>query len=387
MPPKLLPHVEDSSRLALLGRLEANGKLSPDFLILLAGSTIIATLGLFQNSPAVIIGAMIIAPLMRPLVCLSLATITADVKLLIRSVFTLIVGTILGMSIAGTMAVFLKSLELTPEILGRTQPTLLDLGVALAAGAIGAYCQTDQKLADTLAGVAIAVALVPPLSVIGIGLAFGNLTVASGAALLYATNLVGITIAGALIFLFKGYSPLQVARTGLYISLAFILLLTVPLALSMRELILQNLISTKVRNILKEKTVTFRGIQLREIQVRRSRTPMQVNATVLSSDEPITSKQVKLVQDLLIREIGIPIEFKLRIIAAREVTAIEVTSEGEARIQTPLGNDTLILQPGSTSTTLKSTSPSSDKQPTPNPQVPLDDVIQKQTDNIQMVCP
>lgn len=343
MPNSFIPHVEDSSRLALLKRLEENGRLSSDFIILLAGSTIIATLGLFQNSPAVIIGAMIIAPLMRPLVCLSLTSITADIKLLSRSVMTLIAGSVIGMSIAGSMALLLKSLELTPEILSRTQPTLLDLGVALAAGTIGAFCQTDKKLADTLAGVAISVALVPPLSVVGIGLAMGNLSVAAGAALLYATNLVGITIAGALVFLLKGYSQLHVARNGLYISAAFILLLIVPLALSMRELVLQNQISAKVGNLLKEKTVTFKGIQLREVQVRRYRSPTQVIATVISSEAPITSKQVKLVQDLLTREIGLPIEFKLRIIPAREVTAIEITPEGEEQLQTPIIEGTMSL--------------------------------------------
>jgi len=345
MPTKLIPHVDDTSRLELMERLESNGRLSSDFLTLLAGATTIATLGLFQNSPAVIIGAMIIAPLMRPLVCLSLASITADVKSLSRGVFTLIIGTAIGMSIATAIALSLKSLELTPEILGRTQPTLLDLGVALAAGAIGAYCQTDKRLSDTLAGVAISVALVPPLSVVGIGLAYNDLTVASGAALLYATNLVGITIAGAIVFLIKGYSPLSVAKTGLYVSAGFILLLAVPLALSMRELILQNQISAHIRSILKEKTHTFRGIQLKEVQVKRYRTPMMVNATVYSSEAQITSNQVKLVQDLLAKEIGLPIEFRLRIVPAKEITAIEITPAGQEEIQTTIQDGAILLQP------------------------------------------
>ncbi|NJL70475.1 MAG: TIGR00341 family protein [Candidatus Competibacteraceae bacterium] len=192
--------------------MESISKLSIDFLVLLSGSTVIATLGLFQNSPAVIIGAMIIAPLMRPLVGLSLATLTADTRLLIRSLMTLLVGTIVGAALATVIAIFLRSLELTPEILGRTHPTLLDLGVAVFAGAVGAYCQANEKLADTLAGVAIAVALVPPLSVVGIGLAFNSIPVWSGAALLYATNLIGITVAGSLVFLLRGYVPLKHAK-------------------------------------------------------------------------------------------------------------------------------------------------------------------------------
>lgn len=331
-----LKHVDETTLRELQDRLEENGKLSSNFLFLLAGSTMIATFGLFQNSPAVIIGAMIIAPLMRPLVCMSLATITADTKQIFKALLTLTVGTLVGMAISTCMALFLRALELTPEIIGRTHPTLLDLGVALAAGAVGAYCQTNAKLSDTLAGVAIAVALVPPLSVVGIGLAFGSTEVSSGAALLYATNLVGITIAGALVFLVKGFSPLQLARRGLSISAGCIALLVVPLAFSMRELILENQISSKIRTVLKEKTVTFREAQLREVKVLRFKAPMSVQATIIGSGETITVNQVKLVQDLLTKEIGSALEFKLRIIPATEVTAIEVSPTGEQKLIRPL---------------------------------------------------
>lgn len=339
MPKHMLKHVDEATLRELQTRLEENGKLTSDFLFLLAGSTMIATFGLFQNSPAVIIGAMIIAPLMRPLVCLSLATITADTEKIFKALLTLAVGTLVGITISTGMAHFLRALELTPEILGRTHPTLLDLGVALTAGAVGAYCQANKKLADTLAGVAIAVALVPPLSVVGIGLAFGSTEVASGAGLLYATNLVGITIAGALVFLVKGFSPLQQARRGLLISAGCIALLTIPLAFSMRELVLENQISSKIRIVLKEKTVTFREAQLREVKVLRFKAPMSVRATIIGSGETITSNQVKLVQDLLTKEIGSALQFKLRIIPATEVTALEVSPTGEQTVISPLAEE------------------------------------------------
>jgi uncharacterized hydrophobic protein (TIGR00271 family) len=307
--------------------LESISLLTPEFIVLLAGSTVIATFGLFQNSAAVIIGAMIIAPLMRPLVALSLATITADTALFRRAMLTLVVGSITGLFIATVMASFLRSLELSPEILGRTHPTLLDLGVALVAGAIGAYCQTNQKLADSLAGVAIAVALVPPLSVVGIGLALNEVSIWSGAALLYATNLIGITLAGSLVFLLMGYTPLQQAKKGLAISAAMTILLILPLALSMRELVLENQISAKVRSLLKDKTLTFRGVLLREVEVKRFRTPMRVIATVIASNWPISANQVKLVQDFLVKEIGIPIEFRLRIIPSQELSVHDILPE------------------------------------------------------------
>ena len=340
---RLLTHVDESRLSALRERLETISLLSPDFLVFLSGATVIATFGLFQNSAAVIIGAMIIAPLMRPLVALSLATITADTLLLRRAMLTLIVGSLAGLSIATVMACCLRSLELSPEILSRTHPTLLDLGVAFVAGAIGAYCQTNQKLADSLAGVAIAVALVPPLSVVGIGLAANELAIWSGAALLYATNLIGITLAGSLVFLVMGYTPLQQAKKGLAISAALTILLILPLALSMRELVLENQISAKVRSLLKDKTLTFRGVQLREVEVKRFISPTRVSATVIASDWPVTANQVKLVQDFLVKEIGIPIEFRLRIIPSQELSVSDIVPDDVEKL--------LPVQPLSTTAT------------------------------------
>jgi len=324
-----LKQVEESELESLQRRLESFSSFSLDFLVFLSGSTFIATLGLFQNSPAVIIGAMIIAPLMRPLVALSLATLTADSKLLVRGALTLFIGTILGVVISSSMALLFRSLELTPEILGRTRPTLLDLGVAMFAGAVGAYCQTNTKLSDTLAGVAIAVALVPPLSVVGIGLAMGAFPVWSGAGLLYATNLIGITVAGSLVFLIMGFIPLHQAKKGLMISAAVSLLLIVPLGLSMRELILENQISIKVKQLLKEKTTTFKTLQLVDAKVERFKKPMKVLVTVLASEQEITSRQVAFVQDFLIRQLKTPLEFKLRIIPVREIGAVEVTPQSK----------------------------------------------------------
>ncbi len=320
----LLKHVDESQLVALQGRLEEMSKVSSDFLILLSGSTLIATFGLFQNSPAVIIGAMIIAPLMRPLVGLSLATLTADTKLLSNSMATICIGTTVGISLSMLVGMLFHSLELTPEILGRTHPTLLDLGVAIFAGAVGAYCQTKVRLADSLAGVAISVALVPPLSVVGIGLAYGNFIVWSGALLLYATNLVGIAAAGSLVFLCLGFTPLKQAKKGLLISAAISMLLIIPLGLSMKELVLENIISAKVKVLLKQKTFTFRNLQLQDVQVLRFRQPTVVVATVMAPDQPISSRQVALVQEFLNREIGRKIELKLRVIPTNEISALEV---------------------------------------------------------------
>lgn len=319
-----VPHVATSRLEALEHRLEEMSRLSVDFLVMLTASTAIATLGLFLNSPAVIIGAMIIAPLIRPLTGLSLACLTADLLLLQRALLTLVTGTALGGCIACLLASLLSGIELTPEILARTRPNLIDLGVAMIAGAVGAYCQTKEELADTLAGVAIAVALVPPLGVAGIGLARLDANVWTGAALLYATNLVGISVAGAIVFLLLGYSPLRQARTGLLISGALVCILVLPLGLSMRELVLENTLSKTIKQALKAKTHTFQSHHLQSIEVRRFHKPTIVTATVLGSGEPVSAKQVRLLQDFLENETGIPLQFRLRIVPATEIGAVEL---------------------------------------------------------------
>lgn len=308
--------------LALQKRLEALSLFSLDFAALVIASTVIATLGLFENSAAVIIGAMIIAPLMRPLVGLSLATISADVLLLKRATFTLIVGSITGLLIAYAIAFVLQQIELTNEILARTKPNLLDLGVAVFAGAIGAYCQSNKKLSESLAGVAISVALVPPLSVVGIGLAYRQPDIWWGAMLLYLTNLVGITIAGALVFLAMGYAPLKRAKRGLVISSGLMLMLGVPLAFGMNSMLFENRLSKEIRDLLTSKTYTFRDVKLKDVEVRRYRKPVLVEATIYA-DQQIVPNQVRLVQAFLSKELQMPIEFKLKVIALTEVTSAE----------------------------------------------------------------
>jgi len=321
----LLPHVEPEKLSALKHRLEQLSAPSLEFYVLLSGATLIATLGLFQNSSAVIIGAMIIAPLMRPLIGLSFGSLSADTLLLRRSSYTLVTGTLLGVTISYALALLLQSIELTPEILSRTRPTLLDLGVACFAGALGAYCQLNERLSETIAGVAIAVALVPPLSVVGIGLASDSLPVWTGAGLLYLTNLIGITVAGALVFLVRGYTPLHRAKRGLLVSTVLLSVLVIPLGLSMRELVLENQLSRQIKNILKERTFTFKNANLQRVEVRRFKAPMEVVATVYGSERDFTPNQVNSVQDFLVKQTGIELEFRLRIIPLKEMTAVELT--------------------------------------------------------------
>ncbi|QOV23464.1 DUF389 domain-containing protein [Anabaenopsis elenkinii] len=193
--------------------LEISSSLSLDDLsywIQVLFSAGIATLGLVLNSPAVIIGAMLISPLMGGILANGLALAAGDVVLAIRSLLNLILSCLVAISFAVLLVSLLPFKEVTSEILARTQPNLLDLVVALFSGAVGsvAICKEPKGVATSIPGVAIAVALMPPLCVVGYGIGVAislnsvqGLQVASGGGLLFFTNLVAITFTAMLVFL------------------------------------------------------------------------------------------------------------------------------------------------------------------------------------------
>jgi uncharacterized hydrophobic protein (TIGR00271 family) len=220
-----------------------------DFYVLIALAAAIAALGLQMNSPAVIIGAMIIAPLMSAIFGVSMGVVQGDAQLLLRSISTTLRGTGLAIVIGALVSWIVPQDQITPEILGRTQPTLMDLSVALISGLAGAYAQCRRNVLGAVAGVAIAVALVPPLATIGIGLSIGSGSIAWGALLLFITNLSAITFAGSVVFLFFGFRPdpgrrIRVFARALVGVLVLLAAISVPLAWlsvnSFRSTILQE---------------------------------------------------------------------------------------------------------------------------------------------------
>lgn len=176
--------------------------------ILAAG---IATLGLVLNSPAVIIGAMLISPLMGTILANGLGLATGDIVLWLRAAFNLLLSCVVAIAFAMILVWLVPFKEMTAEIMARTQPTLLDLIVALFSGGVGsvATCKQVKGVAASLPGVAIAVALMPPLCVVGYGIgtyvslnSTQGLMVAKGGALLFTTNLVAIIFTAMIVFFF-----------------------------------------------------------------------------------------------------------------------------------------------------------------------------------------
>ncbi|WP_372863833.1 TIGR00341 family protein, partial [Psychrobacter sp.] len=189
-------------------RIEANALPSKMYFIMNILSAIIASYGLVTNSAAVVIGAMLVAMMLGPITGIALAIIDHRMPLLRKSLFTVIIGVSLVVLVGFIVGWLHKDQPLTAEILSRTQPTSMDLMIALAGGTAGAYAMVSPHLSVAVVGVAVATALVPPLAASGILLANGEMQLGLGALLLAATNILAIQFTNALVLWVLGFRRL-----------------------------------------------------------------------------------------------------------------------------------------------------------------------------------
>ena len=325
--PQAHQHMQDS----LLDEAE----LDIDYVVLTVGACVIATLGLLSNSAAVIIGAMLVAPLMSPIRTVAFGILEGDVELVLEGLKALGVGTAIAVGLSAMIGFGSGFLEYGSEVAARESPTLLDLGIAITAGGISGYAKVQPKLSSTLAGTAIAVALMPPLCVVGLGIAQFNLSLAFGASLLYLTNLLGITLACMLAFFMAGYSPFRRARRPLSAVVILTSLLVIPLGISLVELVRQNQLEANVRRAL-EDTETFKNIALVSSTTNWQLTVPEVEM-VVNASEPITPRQVELLEEYITRRMGQPFRFVFQVSEIKEVTreAAGLSSTMEGVIDSP----------------------------------------------------
>ncbi len=236
-----IPHLDENEKEEVTGSISEATTPNFDYYLLVMLSCSIATLGLLTNSPAVIIGAMLIAPLMSSIIGIGLAVVTSDNELLSKSLSTLLRGIALAILLSLIVAIFNRIFpfivlsQLPEQVLIRSRPTPIDLAIALAGGIAAAYSMTRKNLSAALPGVAIATALMPPLCTVGIGIAFLRWDIALGALVLFLTNAITISFASAATFLFCGFSPrnrhsAEHLKRNLVISAILLLVIFLPLA-------------------------------------------------------------------------------------------------------------------------------------------------------------
>lgn len=193
-------------------RAGANAPLTTDYMILLAVSALLASFGLLQDSVAVVIGAMLVAPLLGPLAAASTGLATARVDVLARSAFTLLAGIVGAVVMALGVGSVIPIDAPTDEMLVRGSPTIVDLGVAISAGVVGAYATARKDIPAALAGVAIAAALVPPICTTGLALGLRDADLALGSLLLFTVNTISVVVVGAVVLWWMGLRPAEDRR-------------------------------------------------------------------------------------------------------------------------------------------------------------------------------
>jgi len=251
----LFPDLKGEAGKSLRQSVRDEGQITKAYMLMCGLSAGIAALGLLQSSTAVVIGAMLISPLMGPIASMGFGFASFDGHQIRDSLKVIAIGAAIGI-LTGILLTWLSPIRnATPEIIARTEPTLLDLAIAVFSGIAGAYATVQQKGATAI-GVAIATALMPPLATVGYGLGVGNLTFALGAFLLFLTNLAAIAFSFALIARLSGAArPIaNVEITPRYIlaGVAAFGVLAAPLATTLYRVTTEAKAQATVRRLLME---------------------------------------------------------------------------------------------------------------------------------------
>jgi uncharacterized hydrophobic protein (TIGR00271 family) len=313
---RLFPRLNIEEQLELREAMSDSARPGVNFFVLIVLSSVIATLGLLLNSAAVVIGAMLVAPLMSPILGFSLGMVLGDVRLIRLSIEAMFKGVALALVIAVLIGIVSPIKELTEEIMIRTQPTLLDLTVALASGMAGAYALSREEVSAALPGVAIAAALMPPLGVAGLGLSLGRPQVAGGAFLLFLANIAAISLAGVIVFILLGvrsqtWQPEthRRIRRSLIGFVLLVLVIAIPLGIIMAGIVQRSNTGIEIRQVLTERVDT-QDRELVDFEHQTEQGRLLVVATVRSID-PLQEPAVEDIAAALRSRLGRPVTLEI----------------------------------------------------------------------------
>ncbi len=321
-----------------------------DYFLLVILSTSIATLGLITDSPAVIIGAMLVAPLMSPIIGIGLASMIGRKNLLKTALSALLRGALLAVGLSALLTFvnsylpFVSLLELPLEITSRTHPSPIDLMIALAGGIAAAYSLTEERLSAALPGVAIATAIMPPICTVGIGIAIQRWDVAGGAFLLFVTNAVMIAIAAAFVFFLRGFNPYPLENKrklppSLQFSVILIVILLIPLTYFSIDFVKQATEYRTINLILNEKVGEINNAELVDFITSQTDETINIEMTI-RTNIPLRYEQVIALQESIVDSLNQPVSLRVnQIFAERLDPLIPPTAT-----QTP--SPTLTFTPG-----------------------------------------
>jgi uncharacterized hydrophobic protein (TIGR00271 family) len=323
--------VSSERKLEIVREIKVGSQPSRSFYILLLAASLIASFGLMANSTAVVIGAMLVSPLMTPIIGMSLALVRGNGKLFWRATQAEIFGVMLAISIAALFGLLPVNPEPTSEMLARTQPNLLDLLVAVLAGFAGAYAMVDERISPALPGVAIATAIVPPLANTGLCLGIGAYAGAWGSFLLFFANFISILLVAAAVFFAAGLSseflsksPWDLIRRFAWATLAFLVLIVV-LSNALMEIVQARKLDSAIKQVL---TVELANLYASlDSQIHKTQNNEVDILAAVRAPRIIPPDEVGEIQDALSRRLQKPIHLIVRTTLASDMSATGSTRQ------------------------------------------------------------
>lgn len=325
--------VNDIDHAAILEQIAEESGWSGRYAFLIVISAAISLLGLLIPSVAVLIGAMLLSPLMMPIIGLGFGIATFDFTEMRRAAFALAAGSAMAVALSVVFVALSPVQTVTSEIAARTQPTLFDLLVALLSAVAGAYALIRGR-GGTVVGVAIAIALMPPLAVVGFGIATWNWTIFSGSLLLFLTNAVTIALTAALTARLYGFGSHLSPRHTWWQILLFVGglgILAVPLSTALRQIAFEAVAQRQVRDTMRAHFP--QGSRLSQVDIDFSHQPMRVRAIMLTPDIDPTADAVlaQTLEKRLSRPVDIHVD-QLRIsLDSGAAEAAQLARAAEAR--------------------------------------------------------
>jgi uncharacterized hydrophobic protein (TIGR00271 family) len=320
-----MPSESIDYRLSVCQSIEDNSSLTIPYLVMNILATIVACYGLIADSTAVVIGAMIIAMLLGPIVGVAMGLVEGNNQLLYKAILAEVAGVATVLIVAAIIGKIHQDVPLGKEIFSRTTPNILDLAIALAGGAAGAYATISPKLSVGLVGVAISTALVPPLSTCSILLVRGETQLATGAFLLFFANLVAIQVASSVVLWLHGYHKIANGDLGLKrlllrntVSFGLLISLVGLLGLNFQTSLAKQHFEQNVRKEISKSIIGFPGTFVTDVRFTKDDKKNLITA-VLTTPIVITPQSVATLEAKLSKLTDQPLELIVRSVSTRVI--------------------------------------------------------------------
>jgi uncharacterized hydrophobic protein (TIGR00271 family) len=311
--------LESNQKQGIINKIEADIRADNSYLGMAIISSLIATFALLIDDLAVLIGSMLIAPFLTPALGVGMGIIKGDSDLFKRGLLNLTIGVIVGIIGSIIIAAVFPIKELSEAITDRSAPTLVQLAIAVLAGGAAAFSYAYRKIRAVLSGAFVALALVPPISIIGIGVAFLDWDLVGGAALLLLANVIGLTLAAVLVFFLFGFRPMsrpdnyREVKIGITWLASLFLLIALPLGYIMQTIITDINRENTAQTVIENQFDGAINTSVSELSIKKHSDKIMVGFTIRSEGEVDTNK-IRNIKNQLEEKFNSPVEIDAKLI-------------------------------------------------------------------------